>query len=98
VTPNETPFDPGAFIRQAAWQAARAPFGGDPHEYVIRGRGTPPELHDAMCAFIQANGTPGEYEGRRYVYLEHDGYVLWVSLGIYEPRHPIINRRPVSEV
>ena len=91
-------FTPEAFIAAAGWQAAARPFR-DAHEYTLRGRVTagveppPVEEHDAMIEHIGANGEPGEFEGTRYVYFEHGGHVYWVSRGVYEPRHPIINRR-----
>jgi hypothetical protein len=86
-------FTPERFIEEAPWQAARRPFRGEAHEYVIRGRGElDPEWHDRMIEFIEENGEPGEFGGTRYVYVRRDGYTLWVSRGIYQP-HPIINRR-----
>lgn len=86
-------FTPEAFIERAGWQAARKPFKGAQHEYAIRGRAeVDPEWHDRMIEFIGEHGTPGKFEGTRYVYLHLDGFALWVSRGIYQP-HPIINRR-----
>jgi hypothetical protein len=92
VSESET-FTPEAFIRAAPWQEAARPYADAQHEYSIRDRGdVDPEWHDRMIEFIAANGEPGEFEGRRYVYLDVDGYTLWASRGIYQP-HPIVNRR-----
>ena len=92
-----------AFVRRAGWQDARRPFAG-PHQYTLRGRRSggvdppPPEWHDAMCAFIAANGYEAEFEGRSYVYFEPgDGFRYWTSRGVYEPRHVIINRAAIED-
>jgi hypothetical protein len=97
----EADFRPESFIARAGWQAARRPFRA-PHEFTLRGRRSggveppPVEEHDAMCAFIAANGYEAEFEGTGYIYFEHGGFRYWVSRGIYKPRFPIINRQPIE--
>jgi hypothetical protein len=93
----EGEFSPAEFVKKAAWQEARKPFRGEAHEYAIRGRGeVDPEWHDRMIEHITEHGTPGEYAGTRYRYLDVGDFTLWVSRGIYQP-YAIINRRRRSE-
>jgi hypothetical protein len=97
----EADFRPESFIARAGWQAAAKPFR-DPHEYTLRGRVTagvePPDVaeHDRFIRHIEEHGHDATFEGTRYRYLDVNGFTYWVSRGIYEPRHPIINRRPAN--
>jgi len=89
-------FRPERFVRRAPWQQVRRPFR-DPHQIAIRGRGgIDPEEFDAMCAFILANGYEAEFEGTSFVYFECGDHVYWISRGVYRPRFPIINRKPIE--
>jgi hypothetical protein len=93
----EREFSPAAFVRRAAWQEARKPFRGDPHEYASRSRGElDPEWHDRMCEVIEARGYCAPFAGRTYMYLRVGEFVCWTSRGIYQP-NPIINRRKFRE-
>jgi hypothetical protein len=100
VTDRLETFTPEAFIEAAGWAGPKDPRSQEhPHQYTIRGRVTagveprPPSMHDAMIERIAAHGTPGYFQGTRYVYLDVDGHAYWVSRGAYPPYYPIINRR-----
>ena len=91
-------FTPERFIERAGWQEAARPFR-DPHEYTLRGRvsagvpAPPVEEHDRMIQFIEEHGYREKFEGRRYTYLDVDGFTYWTSRAVFPPYHPIINRR-----
>jgi hypothetical protein len=54
------------------------------------------EEHDAFIRHIEEHGHREKFEGRSYTYLDVDGFTYWASRCVYEPRHPVINRRPAD--
>jgi hypothetical protein len=90
-------FSPAEFVRRAAWQEAIQPFAGAAHEYAVRGRGLPAELHDAMLAYIAEHGYDGSFKGRPYRYVDVGGFTLWASRPVFPPfTYLLLNRRPIE--
>ena len=83
------------FIETAGWRFA-ATMPEIPHEYTVRGKATgdkteppPVEWHDWFVDQINEYGYRQEFGGRKYTYMEVDGYKYW-SIS------PVINRERLS--
>lgn len=82
-----------AFITASRWQFAKT-MPQFPHEYTVRAwaekAGTVPEF-EHFVMFIRETGTPREWHGRRFIYLEIDGWKYW-TMGNPLSETTVINR------
>ena len=79
-----------AVITQAPWKVATSPqYRNFPHSYIIRGKCGPGWHH--LAEMVWDYGTPRQWRGATFTYLEVDGDVFWVM-------GAVLNRAPASSL
>ena len=103
ATGEVSPLTPGLFVAGSTWTFAKT-MPRDPHEYTVRDLVNPDARrstclsHDTFEWFvrlIREHGTPGEFGGRRYLYLTVGDHVYW-TMGWPPEVTTIVNRQAAA--
>ena len=88
------PDDLRRFVDREKWTYAKT-MPKWPHEYLVRER-VDEELFVRLVRHIRANGFPGRFYRREYIYFEEDGLLYW-TMGAPIDETTIINRCRVED-
>lgn len=64
------------FIETHEWTFAKT-MPQFPHEYTLRRRATSDDAFKEFVLHVRQAGTPRQFNGRTYVYLDVDGHTYW---------------------